>query len=276
MSTASMRPSASSHAPDSSEAMISARALIVGERINTSGLERADVYSTAPFSFRGGERGFVAVFRYGVVVLIGLAPLEEDETLRSLAPRVSGPFAAGASETIRLRLAIDAADQPGPDGIVNLKSAAPEHLLVVADALAKSVALDHDERQVARVFDGVEPFAHELAERGRAPGGRRAMFQLIGSALRVKARVAGRVAALEKPDVLWDRPDLDRLYARLEDEFEIRERAEALNQKLEVLGETATALTDLVQAERSMRLEMIIIALIAVEILFTIYDLWLR
>ena len=27
----------------------------------------------------------------------------------------------------------------------------------------------------------------------------------------------------EKPDVLWDRPDLERLYARLENEYELKE-----------------------------------------------------
>ena len=37
----------------------------------------------------------------------------------------------------------------------------------------------------------------------------------IGQALLAQHRVSGRVAVEEKPDVLWDRPDLERLYARL-------------------------------------------------------------
>jgi uncharacterized Rmd1/YagE family protein len=51
------------------------------------------------------------------------------------------------------------------------------------------------------------------------------------------------------------------------------ERAEALNRKLAVIGETATALTDLKDAERSLRLEMIIVLPIAFEVLVTIYNL---
>lgn len=48
------------------------------------------------------------------------------------------------------------------------------------------------------VFDVIEPFACELAERGRTPRGRKGILQLIGNALLVQQRVAGRVAIAEK------------------------------------------------------------------------------
>jgi len=47
-----------------------------------------------------------------------------------------------------------------------------------------------------------------------------------------------------QPDVIWDRPDLERLYARLQDEYELTERADALSRKLAVISETAEVLTD--------------------------------
>jgi hypothetical protein len=40
-----------------------ARALMLGDRIDTSGLERTDVLSTAPLAFRAGQHGVVAIFR---------------------------------------------------------------------------------------------------------------------------------------------------------------------------------------------------------------------
>ena len=43
-------------------------------------------------------------------------------------------------------------------------------MLLIADALATSVILAHDERNVAAVFDVIEPLARGLAERGRTPG----------------------------------------------------------------------------------------------------------
>ena len=142
--------------------------------------------------------------------------------------------------------------------------------LVVADALAKTVSLGRDEREVNAVFDVIEPFAGRLAGSGRTPRSRRSMLKLIGQTLLVQHRVSGRVAVGEKPDVLWDRPDLERLYARLEDEYELRERAETLQRKLDVIAETARALTDIIDADRSTRLEVVVVVLILAEILLTL------
>ncbi len=61
-----------------------ARALIVGDRIDTAGLERPDTISLLPLAFRVGETGMVALFRFGVAVMVGLSPLEEEDTLAKL------------------------------------------------------------------------------------------------------------------------------------------------------------------------------------------------
>lgn len=145
---------------------------------------------------------------------------------------------------------------------------------MISDALAKSVVLARDERQVARVFEVIEPFARDLATRGRARLDRTGILKLIGSALLVQHRVSGSVAIIEKPDVLWDRPDLERLYARVEDEYELRERFDALNRKLAIISETANTLADIIDTQRSLRLELIVVGLIAFEIVITFYQIF--
>ena len=100
------------------------------------------------------------------------------------------------------------------------------------------------------------------------------MLKLLGNALLVQDRVSGRVAVAEKPDALWDRPDLERLYARLEDEYELKERVDALNRKLAVVAETANTLADIIDTRRSLRLELIVVVLIAFEIVITFYQIY--
>jgi uncharacterized Rmd1/YagE family protein len=119
----------------------------------------------------------------------------------------------------------------------------------------------------------MEPSARRLAEQGKRPGARRSILKHVGNALLVRQRVLGRVAVGEKPDVLWDRPDLERLHSRLEDEYELKERATTLQRKLEVIGDTAQALTDLIDTERSLRLELIIVVLIVFEIIITVFEI---
>jgi uncharacterized Rmd1/YagE family protein len=82
--------------------------------------------------------------------------------------------------------------------------------------------------------------------------------------------MAGRVAVEDKPDVLWDRSDLERLYARLEDEYELKERANTLSRKIDVVQDTARALTDLIDQQRSLRLEQIIVLLILFEVVMSV------
>jgi uncharacterized Rmd1/YagE family protein len=249
------------------------RALLLGDRIDTSGLERTDVLSTAPLAFRAGKDGVVTVFRYGVVVLFGVSALEEDEVLRSLRVRVIRPIEPREDETATIEIAPDKDEQILPGGPILLRAITPEHMLVIADALAKSVVLARDEREVSAVIEIVEPFARQLAEEGRTPGGRRAILKHIGNALLVQHRVSGRVAVADKPDVIWDRPDLERLYARLQDEYELTERADALSRKLAVISETAEVLTDMIDTKRSLRLEFIIVMLIVFEIVITAYQI---
>jgi uncharacterized Rmd1/YagE family protein len=193
-------------------------------------------------------------------VMVGLSPLEEEDLLAKLRSRVTGVRALGDDETAVLEIAPDGDEQKSSSGPIQIKNLSPPRLL------AKTVALTRDEREVNAVFDVIEPFAEKLAATGRPPFRRRAMLRLIGQALLAQHRVSGRVAAEEKPDVLWDHPELERLYARLTDEYELHERADVLKRKLEVIGDTAQALTDIIDADRATRLEAAIVILIVLEL----------
>lgn len=249
---------------------------MLGDRIEIAGLERSDVLSRIPLTFRTGENGIAALFRYGVAVLVGMSPLEEDDLARQLDPRIVGKVLRREEEIVQIEVAPDKDDQITPAGVIVVKALTTEHTLLIADALATSVILAHDERNVAKVFDVIEPLARELAEHGRTLGGRRAILKHIGNALLVQHRVSGLVAVAEKPDVLWERPDLEKFYVRLEDEYELKERADLLTRKLTVITDTAKALADLIDTQRSLRLEQIIVVLIAIEIIVAGYQIFMH
>ena len=102
------------------------------------------------------------------------------------------------------------------------------------------------------------------------------MLKIIGQVLLVQHRVSGRIAIGEKPDILWDRPDLGRLYKRLDDEYELKERGGTLKRKLEVIVETTRAMTDIIDTDRTTRLEITIVLLIVIEITLTLIQMTAR
>jgi len=256
-------------------APITAHALQLGDRINTAGFE-GEVVSSAPLAVRILPDGLAVLFRYGVAVLIGLSAKQETEFVARLKARTVSPITPPEEEWAKIQLAHEAEETIPVGGPILIREFSLERLLVVADALAKSVVLGHDEREVTNVFDTIEPFAQELATFGKTSRNRTDLLKLLGNALLVQHRVSGRVAVGEKPDVLWDRPDLERLYARLEDEYELNERVETLNRKLAVIADTATTLSDIIDTKRSLRLEIVVVALITFEIAVTFLEIFTR
>jgi uncharacterized Rmd1/YagE family protein len=261
--------------PDQIPTQINVHALQIGDRINTAGFE-GEILSSTPLAVRVGEHGMAMVFRYGVVVFLGLTADQEAEFLERLNNRTFGKISPHEEEWAKVRTAKESEEPIPVGGPIQVREMSLERLLVVADALAKSVVLGRDEREVANVFDTIEPFARELARFGQTSRSRTDLLKLLGNSLLVQHRVSGRVAVDEKPDVLWDRPDLERLYSRLEDEYELSERVEILEHKLEVISDTATTLADIIDAKRSLRLELIVIFLIAFEIVVTGYEIFTR
>ena len=250
---------------------VSARALQLGEKIDTKGLERGDHFSKNPLAFATPSGGTVVFFKSGAAVFIGLNPIEEEDMIRGLGPRIAEPLAERETETAEIVLHGDE-DTISTAGIVQLKTYDPHRFLLVAEALAMDVSLSYDERRVGRAFDRVAQIAQGL-KAGMLPGGtRRETLAEIGQALAIQSRLAGRIDMSDKPDVLWDHPELERLWAKLMDEYDLKSRATAVSQKLAVIRDSTETLGDLLSTRTSHRLEWYVIALIAIEIGLGLYD----
>lgn len=254
------------------QASLVAHAVLLGERIDLRGFPPPErMVGKAPLAWRVDGGGLVVVYRFGAAVFFGVAEEARVAVIDGFRARIIDPFETPESETAILadtRLERDAVT----GDIIGLIDFADERLLVVADALAKSVALAQDERQLTAVFDRIEPFARDLSATAGASVRFHTLATLMGDALSAQARIVGGVEINDKPDVLWERPDLHRLYAMLDDEYELRDRARLISQKLKVVEECASALVGIADARRANHLEWAIIALIAFEIVLTLLE----
>jgi uncharacterized Rmd1/YagE family protein len=107
----------------------------------------------------------------------------------------------------------------------------------------------------------------------RLPWKQRDLVRTIGGAILAEHSLVARAELLEKPDLLWDNAELDRMYGRLEDEYELRERYLALDTKLGVISRAAQTMLELAQTKRSLHVEYYIVALILFEIVLGILEL---
>lgn len=245
------------------------RALLVGSRIDTRNLTDF----VEPDKLTSDHSGVVFVFRYGVVVFFGTPPEIEQDILLRLQRQIIQPVKLPEVETAIIEIRPGADEQIDAGGRIVLTEASTERLLLMATVLARSVVLERDEIRIAEVIDSLEPLVNDLQLHGRAGLPIRGVMQHIGNVLATQHRVVARVQISERPDILWDHPELDRLYARLEAEYELSDRGRAIERKLEVIGETADVLLDLVQDKRSVRLELAVIILITFEICLTLFEM---
>lgn len=255
---------------------ITVRALQLGERIEIKGLERDDVVSTNPLAFKTSTGGMAVLFRSGAVVFIAMTPPEEEALIASLLPRISGPLTDREAETTHIVLRPDMDDFVSSSGVIQLRAADDNRLLLVSEAMAMSVAMAFDERRIAHAFERIGPVAASLSARRLPPGRQENYLEQIGEALTIQQRLADRVDLDDKPDVLWDHPELERLWIKLVDDYDLPARGRAIGRRLEVIQETSDTITELLATRTSHRLEWYIIILIAIEIVLGLYDRFLK
>jgi uncharacterized Rmd1/YagE family protein len=250
-----------------------ARALLVGERIDLRALGNLDRLAADPVTIAAGAGGMAVLFRYGAVVLFDVAPLEEGDLLRQLSPLVYQPYPVQEIESVDIRIDPNVREGMESNALV-LADYALERFQLVADVLSKSTVLAMYESRVTGTFDLIEPFAADLA---RNAGSRRTAGELlrqIGVTMLSEHNLVGRVEVVDKPELIWEHPDLERFYLRLEDEFEIRERHVAVERKLDLLSRTAHTVLEVLQSRRSRRLEWYVIVLIFIEILLSVFQIF--
>lgn len=259
----------------SSQAIV-ARAFLLGEALDLKGLERKDAFSVNPLAFTTSANGTAMLFKFGAVVFFNMTLIEEENLIHGLEQRIAGPLAEREAETALIVAAPEEEVLLSKTGAIQVKSTDPNRLLLVGEALAVSVALAYDERRIAAAFDKIEPLAATLIKRRLPLGPKAAMLEQIGEALLIQKRLASRVDLDEKPDILWDHPELERLWAKLVDEYDLPARARAVERKLAVIRETAETVTELVATRTSHRLEIFVIVLIAIEVALALLDRILR
>ncbi|QAR32511.1 RMD1 family protein [Geovibrio thiophilus] len=249
-------------------------AMSVSEKIRTKGIEIGERTSHLPLSFRLGEDQWVVIFRFGVVVTVGLSDKERNDILSELEPFIDEPDTSIETESLFIQTGSNEDKFEGD--YVRVTELTRQHVLTMADILAKSVMLGRYEAAMSEVFQQIEPLALRLRSGVGKTRTYRELVSTIGSALLIQHTMVGGVEVNEKPEILWEHPELERLYLKLEDEFEIIERSKALERKLKLVTDTTEKQLGLQHNAHSLRVEWYIVILIIVEIMLTLYEMFIK
>lgn len=150
--------------------------------------------------------------------------------------------------------------------ICNVKSLEDYNLDMTALVLAKSVALETIENRLSIVFDEVEKII-SLLKIGKVNMTAKKAASIIGGVLSFKHTVISYIMLLDKPDITWENENAKIFFNDLADLFELDDRYNILNAKIESLLEVTEIFADLSHSRKATILEIIVIVLILVEVI---------
>ena len=140
--------------------------------------------------------------------------------------------------------------------------------------MAQSVALNRYEDDIEVNLASLEGFMEGLKNRGKIQLKEKQLLNQIGAIFSVKQTAVAHLSLFDKPDEVWESPELEALYHRLHLEFELQDRFDVLDEKLDFLSENTRMLMDFITQKRGNFLELVIIILIAVEIVLFVVDIF--
>lgn len=141
-----------------------------------------------------------------------------------------------------------------------------EKIKIISHVLSQSVALERYEDDIEKSLTELEGIVENLKLRGKAFLSEKELLKQIGRVLSVKQTVISHLSIFDKPDEIWESPELERLYNRMDAEYDLRARFDVLDKKANYLSDISKMLMEFLAEKRNAFLETIIIALIVFEI----------
>lgn len=252
---------------------ISCRAQYIADRLELRTLETTSLLATSPLTIKVEASGFAVLFRYGVVVLFNVLPINEATVLDKLQTFMVRKREHPEIEEVSFHIQPELKEIMQGD-LLSVRDMSVEKMQLLAEVLSKSVVLSYYEKEVTKHFETIVSFAIPLKEKGFISTRAKPLLHRIGSALLILYNMVGRIEVRDKPELLWEHPELGRFYAHLEDEFEISERHLAVERKLELVSQSSVTLLNALHAKRGLRVEWYIVILIVIEILIILYDIF--
>lgn len=225
---------------------------------------------TKTFAMARHDNGhFIVIYDFGAVVFFGCDKEEREafmqKLLASVPPEPHPPlvddYLVEVRDDVEPSVTFDRAIVPTLDASV---------VELLSLILAQSVAMDYYEEDVAAAYKRVEHFANSLAAHGKIRLPERDIHRFVGSTLVVRNQIAMTMSLLDAPSATWEREVYDRLYRNLRVAFEIGDRYQTIEHKIQLIQQNLEIVVDLVQYTRAKVLELIVIALIAFEVVLAL------
>lgn len=209
---------------------------------------------------------------YGVVVCWGMDERHESDVIKLLSKFESKPYDLAEVEIEFFKYGLT--ENPFIiNDVIYLNSEAHTNKMVISIAVAQSVKLDYFENLVDSTIESVKNLPEEVEKYGRVSKTRKDLLRVMGKlhSLRFSLNLGSNI--LDHPEFVWDYPAFSSLYETCRKYLEIKSRSDILNKRLDVIHGILEILSENITTSNSERLEMVMIAMISVNVIIGIVQI---
>ncbi|KAG2146171.1 uncharacterized protein EDB93DRAFT_490199 [Suillus bovinus] len=148
-----------------------------------------------------------------------------------------------------------------------------------SQALSRSTALSGLEESLEDYLSSVALLPHSLEKTGKPGLSREALIKKLGALMKFRQGLnLNRENFSDTPDLYWTEPELEGYFKSMTAALEVKARTNAVNEKITYATEVQSTLRQLLTESSTHRMELVIIALIAVEVVIALIrdgpELW--
>ncbi|KAH7884749.1 hypothetical protein F5I97DRAFT_1938116 [Phlebopus sp. FC_14] len=148
-----------------------------------------------------------------------------------------------------------------------------------SQALSRSTALAVLEESLEDYLSSVAQLPHSLEKTGKPGLTREELIKKLGILMRFRQGLnLNRENFSDTPDLYWAEPELEGFFKSMTAALEVKTRTNAVNEKITYATEVQSTLRQLLTESTAHRMELVIIALIAVEVVIALIregpELW--
>ncbi|RDW59652.1 putative RMD1 [Coleophoma cylindrospora] len=209
----------------------------------------------------------VFLFDYGVVVIWGMSPKDEQRFLKEIAKFESEKLAPDDVETECFNFYYTREYQARiyNDFITLREKNNYMTKLAISHALAQSTSLF--EELVDNTIETCKDIPTQIATTGKIALTSKEINMQIGELFILRINIHLNGSVLDTPELFWVEPQLEPVYQAVRSYMEMDQRVRLLTERLDVIGDLLSVLKDQLSHGHGEKLEWIVIVLIAAEIL---------
>ena len=215
-----------------------------------------------------GQNAYLFVFRFGTLVAFNLGEDILREERKKIAASIGAELEKPTSETYQVQVTGSKDDVEFE--YVELKKLSLSNLRLIAMTIGQSAALEYVEIEANRLLQETLALMQRLSRKGSVPHSGKALLKFIGSAAANRQHIISSLAIFDPPDETWTSNELQQLFGKLQQNFDIDLRFRALDRKLSLVQDNIEILVNIATARRAALLEIMIILLIVFEVVLAL------